>query len=214
MARTLENVVDFLRYIVRKERGVFLTLPEATANLDTGQMDLFEQYFSLYGQNQTIHDALRPFRVYYPFTSDASGFVTFPNGYMHLVGQPFTVTGSTVNRIVFVNEDELPFALTSQLRPITNTYPIAVDTNNGFSIYPQATQVGFFTYVRRPETPVYATILNGRQVLFDASNSVELEWDEVYWNNIIARALVYSGINMDEEGITQFAKQYEQETRP
>lgn len=214
MARTLEDVVDFMQYICRKERGVFITSAEATVNLDVGQMDAFEEYFSLYGKDQVIHDALRPFRVYYRFTTDSAGFVTFPDGYLHLVGQPFTVTGSTVNRIEFVNEDELPFALTSQQRPISTTYPIAVDTSTGFSIYPQSTQTGFFTYLKRPATPVYSVVQSGRSIYFDATNSVELEWEEQYWNNIIAKALRYVGINMSEQDVYSFAEQYNQQTKP
>jgi hypothetical protein len=213
MARTLEDIVDFVRYIARKERGVFITLDEATANLDAGQMDAFEEYFRSYGVNQTVHDALRMFRVYYRFTTDSSGFVTYPDNMLHLLGQPFTVTGSTVNRIEFLNEDELPFALTSQLRPVSTTYPVAVDTATGFSIYPQSLQTGFFNYLRRPDTPLYATVQNGRFIAYDATNSIELEWEDQYINNIIAKSLKYIGINMDEPGIYAFAEQYEKETK-
>lgn len=213
MARTLDDIYNFYRYIVRKERGVFVTLTEFTRNLDSGQMDCFQEYFDLYGKTQTIHDAIKPFRIYYQFTSDSAGFVTLPSDCIHILGQPFTVAGSTVNRIEFCNEDELPFALTSQLRPVSNSYPIAVDTANGFSIYPQSTQVGFFNYLRRPNTPVYATVQDGRFVAFDATNSIELEWNDVYVNNIVAKALRYAGVNMNEQGVYQFAEQYNQETQ-
>ena len=213
MARTLDDIYNFMRYIVRKERGVFLKTDDAMMALDNGQMNAYNEYFALYGKDQTIHDAIRPFRIYYPFTSDSSGLVTFPDGYLDLVGTPFTVTGSTVNEIKFLNEDELPFALNSQLRPITNSYPIAVDTSTGFSIYPQQTQIGFFWYLRRPVTPVYAVVQSGRFIAFDATNSVELEWSDQYINNIIAKALKYVSIDMNEEGVFAFAQQYEQESK-
>lgn len=213
MARTIENIVDFIQYIARKERGVFITRDEATANLDAGQMDAFEFYFSLYGVNQSVHDALRPFRVYYQFTTDAAGFVTFPDGMLHLLGQPFTVTGSTVNRIEFVNEDELPFLLTSQLKAPSTTYPIAVDTATGFSIYPQSLQIGYFNYLKRPTAPVYAVTQSGRTITYDAANSVQLEWEDNFINNIIARSLKYIGINMAEQDIYNFAEQYNSETK-
>lgn len=214
MARSLDDIYNFMRYVVRKERGVFLTTDEAMSALDNGQMDAYKEYFSLYGQNQIVHDAIRPFRIYYNFTSDSSGFVTFPDGYLDLLGQPFTVTGSTVNRIEFVNEDELAFALTSQLRAVTNSYPIAVDTNDGFSIYPQQTQIGYLWYLRRPDTPAYAVIESGRVITYDAANSVQLEWGDQYINNIVAKALFYVGVNMNEEGVIGFAQQYKQETNP
>jgi hypothetical protein len=213
--RNIENIVDFMRFICRKQRGVMLTIPDATAALDTGQMDAFADYFALYGKDQVVHDALKPFRVYQPFTSSSAGFVTVQSDYMHLLGQPFTVYGSTVNRIVFVNEDELPFALTSQSRAVSNSYPIAVDTATGFSIYPQTTQTGAYTYLRRPATPVYAYTLSGsdsRTVTYNSAGSTQLEWNEQYINNIIAKALVYVGVNMSEAEVFNFANQYNAQT--
>lgn len=211
--RTIQNIIDFMSYIVRKERGTFLLIDQAVTALDVGQMDAFEDYFKQYGVDQTIHDALKPFRVYYQFTSSTDGFVTYPAAVVHLLGSPWTVTGSTANPIRFVNEDELPTLFNSQLRPITNTYPIAVDTAAGFSIYPQQTQIGYFVYLRRPILPVYSYTQVGRVITYNSASSTQLEWNEVYWNNIIARALKYVGVNMSEKEVSDFATQYEQETK-
>lgn len=214
MARTLDTLYDFYQYIIRKERGVFVTPPQFTANLDAGQMDAFEEWFRPYGVNQEVHDALRPFRIYQPFTSNAAGFVAFPPDYQHLLGQPFTVAGSTVNRVNFVNEDELPFALTSQGRPVSDAYPIAVDSDTGFSIFPQTQQIGAYFYLRRPATPVYGFTQVGRVVTYNPATSTQLEWNDAYINNILAKALRYAGVNMDEAGISEYANQYNQETKP
>lgn len=212
MARSVDDIYNFMRYIVRKERGVFLTTDEAMQALDNGQMTAYAEYFSQYGQNQTIHDAIRPFRIYLQFTSNAAGMVAFPADYLNMVGNPFTVTGSTVNTIKFVNEDELSFALTSQLRPVTNSYPIAVDTVDGFSIYPQQTQIGFMWYMKRPATPVYGVTEVGRVVTYDANTSTQLEWEDQYINNIIAKALKFVGVNMGEADVYNFADQYNKES--
>lgn len=213
MARTINDLYNFYQYIVRKERGVYVTIPQFNSNMDAGQMDAFMEYFKGYGANQEVHDALRVFKVYQPFTSDTAGFVTYPSNYFHLLGNPFTVAGSTVNTLKFVNEDELSFALTSQLRAVTNAYPIGVDTATGFSIYPQSTQTGAYFYLRRPATPNLAYTQAGRTITYDSATSTQLEWEEVYWNNILAKALRYAGINMDEKGISDFANQYNQETQ-
>lgn len=212
MARNINDIVLFIRYVIRKERGVFQTDAQITANLDTAQLDCFEEWFVSYGASQEIHDALRPFRVPYQFTTDAAGFVTFPSGYLHLIGTPYTVTGSTVNEVRFYNEDEFPRALKSQLRPVSLSTPIAKDTATGFSIYPQSTQIGFFTYLRRPNAPVYGTTVVGRVVTYDPNTSVQLEWSDAYINKIIAISLKFAGINMDEDKIYQFAEQYQKET--
>lgn len=210
-SRNINDIVTFVQYIIRKERGIFLLPSQCTANLDNAQMECFEEWFKLYGINQEVHDSLRPFRVYYQFTSNASGFVTYPSDYQHILGTAFTVSGSTVNEITFPNEDEFVSALNSQLRPVSLSEPIARDTSTGFSLYPQSTQIGFFTYLRRPATPVFAYTQVGRAITYDAANSVQLEWSDSFINRIIATSLKFVGINFDDNAILKFAESYEKE---
>ncbi len=190
-----------------------LSINEAMAALDTGQLDSVEAWFAEYGETQTIHDAIRKLRVYQSFTSDSSGVVTFVDDYLHLFGVPFTFYGSTVTQLTFVQEDEFATAMTSQLRAVTNEYPIAVDNSNGFTIYPQQTQIGAYWYLKRPATPVLAYTQVGRVITYDAGASTQLEFSDAYINNIIARALIYVGINMSEREIATFAAAYNEETK-
>lgn len=213
MARNINDLYNLFINIVRKERGVFVTIDEFNSYMDSGQMDAVAEWFEPYGATQKLHDALRQIREYEQFTSNSAGFVTYPSDYIHILGSPFTVTGSTVNEVNFVNESELVFAMKSQLRPVSNSYPIAVDTSTGFSIYPQSTQIGFYNYLRRPATITLAVTQVGRVVTYNAGSSIQPEFSDIYVNNIIAKALVYAGVNMDEAGVTQFAQNYNQETK-
>jgi hypothetical protein len=212
MARNINDIYNLARYIIRKERGVYLSVSDFNQNIDAGLLDAVELWFKGYGEDQHLHDAIRPLRVQQAFTSDSNGFVTFPSNYLHLIGTPYTVYGSSVTEPRFVNEDELPNALKSQLRAVTNDDPILVDSSNGFSIYPQQTQQGIYFYLRRPVSPVLSVTQVGRVVTYDSGTSVQIELNEAYWNNVLARSLVYSGVNMNEEGILQFAAMYEKET--
>jgi hypothetical protein len=213
MARNINDLYTLFRDLVRKERGVFISIPQFNNYMDSGQMDAVAEWFAPYGENQILHDALRQIRVYYQFTSNSAGMVTFPSNYIHLVGSPFTVTGSTVNEIIFLNEDEVPFALRSQLRKVSNDYPVAVDTATGFSIYPQQTQIGFFWYLKRPATITLAVTQVGRVVTYDPTNSIQPDFSDIYFNNLIAKALKYASVFMDERGVSEFSNQYNQETK-
>jgi hypothetical protein len=213
MARSINDIYNFMRFIVNKQRGVFLTIPQAMDALDTGQLDAVETWFASYGETQQIHDAIRKLRVYQPYTSDSGGIVTFPDDYIHLLGTPFTVTGSTVNTVKFVEEDEISFLMTSQLRPIDNSYPVAVNNSNGFSIYPQQVQSGAYWMLKRPATPVLATSTSGRTITYLPNSSTQLEFSDMYINNIIARSLVYVSVFMSEQQVTAFAVSYNQETK-
>lgn len=221
MARTLDNLYNLYQYILRKQLGVYQSPAEFTANLNMGQQDAYQEYFSLYGKDQIIHDALLPFKTYVQFSSNAAGYVSFPSNYKHLCSQPFTVYGSSVNYITFLTEDKYAKAITNQARAVTNEYPIAFLTvvnalttpvTKGFSIYPQTTQIGAYWYLREPATPVYGYTQVGRVVTYSSAASTQLEWDDLYLNNILAKALKYAGVNMDENGIYEFANQYNADT--
>lgn len=200
-------------FIVRKERGVFVTVNEAMQTLDNAQLEAVEEWFSTYGATQIIHDAIRKLRVQKSFTSDSTGLVTFDSDYLHLIGGAYTVSGSTINNVRFLNEDELALALKSQLRVVSTSNPIAIDASVGFRLYPAATQSGFYNYLRRPSAPVLGYTQSGRTITYDPNTSTQLEFTDVYINNIISRALKFWGINMAEQDIQQFAQIQTQETK-
>lgn len=213
MAYNINDIYNQMIFIVRKERGVFVTIPEAMQTLDNAQLEAVEEWFSTYGTTQIIHDAIRKLRVQKNFTSDSTGLVTFDADYLHLIGGAYTVSGSTINNVRFLNEDELALALKSQLRPVLESNPIAIDASVGFRLYPASTQTGFYNYLRRPATPVLGYTQSGRNITYDPNTSTQLEFTDVYINNIISRALKFWGINMAEQDIQQFAQIQTQETK-
>lgn len=213
MARNINDLYNFCLFICRKERGIFIQPNVLATNLDNGQLDSFNDWFKQYGIDQNIHDALDPFKVYQQFTSAADGSVTYPTNYLHLLAGVFTVTGSTVNKVRFVQTDQYPDAITSQLRPVSLSKPIALDSATGFQLYPQSQQTGAYYYMRRPATPVYGYSQVGRAITYNPLTSTQLEWSDIYINNILASTLKYFGIYMNEDKVYQFAEQYEQETK-
>jgi hypothetical protein len=213
MAYNINDIYNQMLFIVRKERGVFVTVNEAMQTLDNAQLEATEEWFSTYGATQIIHDAIRKLRVQKSFTSDSTGLVTFDADYLHLIGGAYTVSGSTINNVRFLNEDELALALKSQLRAVSTSNPIAIDASVGFRLYPAATQSGFYNYLRRPATPVLGYTQSGRTITYDPNTSTQLEFTDVYINNIISRALKFWGINMAEQDIQQFAQIQTQETK-
>lgn len=211
-ARNISEIYSLMQFIIRKELGAFVTIPEAIQALTAAQLDRFQYDFSQYQVNQSVADALSPFKVRIQFTSAADGQVVNPANYQHLIGGVFTVTGSTINAVRFINDDELPNALTSQLRPVSTSNPIAVDSAAGFQLYPQSQQTGFYTYLRLPNAPVYGYTQVNRVITYNPATSVQIEYYDVYVDNIIARAVSYLGVNLDDQAVQQFAQLQEQQT--
>lgn len=213
MAYNLNEIYNFMVFIVRKERGVFVTISEFESTLDNAQIEATSGWFELYGITQKIHDAIRKLRSQVQFTSASDGQVNFASDYLHMIGGAYTVTGSTINTIRFVNENEVSLSLKSQLRPVSTSSPIAKDTATGFQIYPQVAQTGFYNYLRRPVKPVFGYTTSGRTITYDSATSTQLEFTDVYINNIISIALKFWGINMAEQDIQAFAQNQTQETK-
>lgn len=213
MAYNLNEIYNFMVFIVRKERGVFVTISEFESTLDNAQIEATSGWFELYGITQKIHDAIRKLRSQVQFTSASDGQVNFASDYLHMIGGAYTVIGSTINTIRFVNENEVSLSLKSQLRPVSTSSPIAKDTATGFQIYPQVAQTGFYNYLRRPAKPVFGYTTSGRTITYDSATSTQLEFTDVYINNIISIALKFWGINMAEQDIQAFAQNQTQETK-
>jgi hypothetical protein len=208
----VNDIYKIITFILRKQRGVFLTIDEVFLMVDKAQLEVFEYYFKDYGITQVIHDALQQFKVTnYQFTSNNGGSVSYAADYLHLLGGVFTVTGSTVNKVRFIQTDELPDALTAQLRKVNTANPIAIDTSVGFQLYPQSAQIGFYSYLKRPVKPVYGYTKVGRTITYDANTSTQLDWSDAYISKIIAKALAYYGINMDEDKLIQFSMMEDKE---
>ena len=210
--RNINDIYNILLYIARKQRGVFISPDEAMTILDNGQLELTQKGFEQFQINQTIVDILSPFKEKVQTTTQSDGQCVMPSNYAHLLGSVYTIYGSTVNAVKFVNEDELPLVLTNLLRPVNLSNPIAIDSALGFQVFPNTAQTIFYTYLRSPVKPYLAYTQVGRTVTYDPANSIQIEFYDIYINNIISRALKYLGINIDEQGIEQFAVMQQQET--
>jgi hypothetical protein len=219
--RDINTIYEQMRFIVRKERGIYVTIDEAMQTLDSCQLDIFENLFADFEKNQKIHDGLRPFSKSQSFTASSTGQVGYQDDYMHFTGNAVTVVGSTLYKIKWTNSDEWADATRSQLRQPTPTMAIAKDlgkddlNNNvgGFQLCPFQALYGQYDYLRRPATPVLAYIQVGRTITYDAGASTQLEWQDNYINSIMFAALSYWGINMSENDLVQYTELQKQQTQ-
>lgn len=211
MARNISNIHDLITFIENKERGTFTTPAQKDIALNSGQIDVYNKYVAPYlAGDDNIHDALKPFKVNYQFTSAADGTVSLPSDAVHLLKNIFTVTGSTVNRVRILNEAQWVDAITNQLRPVNSTNPICKEYGRGFNLYPQTLQIGILSYLKMPVAPVYGYDQVGRVITYNPATSTQIEFDDVYVNDIIARAMFYIGFNLSEKDIIEFDKLYNQ----
>lgn len=225
----IKEAVDYLNFWIRKERGAFYTIEESVNLIDIAQKAYFNDIMPRYATSQIVKDTLQPFKETFSFspTTTTNGRITISDvNYYDLLDctiQYIQDGRDTFYSVKMSNEDELAYNLNSQINPPTSTAPIGQmfttrlnsPTFNQYvqyqiQLYPrQDVYDGFIYYMRKPIKPVYATIPQppgSRLIVYDAANSVQLEWRDNDITTILLKALSSIGINMSDQEITQFAE--------
>lgn len=210
----LNDAVNILNFWIGKERGVYYTIPECMELLDAGQMSFYTDMKSRYATSTEIKEILAPFKRTYPFTpsNSISGYIVVPSNveYLDLLDIQIEVDISSrilYNPVEVVSEDTRSDRLNSQVDPVTVSNPIAeIMAPRYFKMYPTAGYRGIVTFLKRPTKPVYGyTIISGRVIVYDASTSTQLEWNDKEYQPIILKALQSVGINLSAQDVSQFA---------
>ncbi len=229
----IDEFHDRILFLLNKEQTSWATPEEIDNALHLGQIDLFWFYAPLYGKDETAKKACDPFKVKWMITNSNSiaGLITLPDldpatgkptytTFAHLLSGSIVSYDNTINPVTgqpygtrrwpleFVNDDEVDDRLMSQLKPVTIDRPIATTEGGGvIQLYPQVPNVGFITYLAMPMAPVYGYEPNGRDPEYDPNTSTQLEWNPSFDVQLISKALVYLGINMDMDKLVQYMAQ-------
>ncbi len=211
----IQECLDFLNFWINKSLGSYYPPDELIDIIDRGQMALYNDYQPKASTSQRIKDALSPFKETFQITpaNSVDGIVTIDDeNYLNLLDISIRYAVSAVPRTVQVpimlyNEDERAERLNSQIDPVTITSPIGEQVGVGsFQLYPESQYFGKATYYRRPVKPVYAyNVISGRVFVYDADNSVQLEWNETQQNEVLLKALESIGINLGDAAIAQWS---------
>jgi hypothetical protein len=127
---------------------------------------------------------------------------------------PGGVSGTAYYSVKMTNEDELADKLNSQINPPSINLPVGIMfQRRSIQLYPANTiYTGFVHYMRRPVKPVYGySVIGGRSIVYNPSQSVQLEWKDTDVNFILLKALSSIGINLSDQEASQFAEMKSQE---
>ena len=179
--------------------------------LDLSQIEVYQDKFNKYGLSDDSHDSLAPFKITVPFTASANGAISYPTDYLNLVSVYVTNYDNKLQRqvdskVMFVNDDKLLAAKNSQIRPISNKKPIGTSSSTSINVFPASNYYGTLIYFKRPQAPKYAFSLSGRILTYDITNSVQLLWNDVYVNEIIAKTIGYLGLRFSDNDSIQFSQ--------
>ena len=164
-----------------------------------------------FGMNEVVRQRLTPFidtpSILY---IDSTGKAPYPIYYQQTDAMYIY---ATMNRFRYVQQHKLFSYLNSTIDPV-NTNPIFLIEKNGFQFYPNTeyngTDLGAskISFVRSPNPIFWGSTLdvNGLPV-YDPVTSTNPEWYDVDMLNLIARALLMVGINLQATDIVQYANE-------
>ena len=220
---TVDFVYQIMQFVINKSQNGYLTPDDFNNIINQAQysyLDFLLGTFQSYqvgrpvskvqfGMNESVRQSLTPF-IDPPatLTIDVTGLAPYPGDYQ----QMDAMYTSTMNRIRFVPQHKLFSYLNSVIDPVA-TNPIYLIESGGFRFYPNTTYnnitlgTALISYVQTPDTIVWASTpdSNGRLV-YNTANSTDPEWYDLDMLEIISRALLMVGINLEAQAVSQYAQ--------
>lgn len=189
--------------LLSKNNGAYLDMQEYVRYANLGQNDLFDtlrgnnsQNKTTYGRNRTLDARLNPFRVTEPIV-----FTSFVAPKPVGMAQITAIYSTTYVPIRPIDEDRIANIVQD---PLAESHYYAEDATQ-LRLVKGADVSGTIEYLKLP-TPIEMkyTIVNGRSV-YDATGTVNFEWDKNMEMELTTRILSYAGLSMGNQLVMQVA---------
>lgn len=207
----LQEIHNLMDDLADKDQLGYFSPEEKDRYLDRGSLWLFNDFKRQYAQGIDVYEALAPFKTELDYTTSGLGVyaVASNQNYVQLLGMDVSVVDAGTGQprrwpVDIIREDELPARRNSQLLAPSATRPIGIQRASGsFKLYPEQVHAGTLRFFRRPAAPVFSYTQNGREIVYDVNTSTQLEWTEPYVNKVVFKALMFMGVNLDNQMLQQ-----------
>jgi hypothetical protein len=204
--KNIAAIHEFIRFLVKKHRNGFLSPEEIDDAVNWASLDLFN---SLYGMTETYQQGRPVPPTAYGMTQkvldDLQVFITDPTALTLTAGvAPLPADYCHWSKIETTNDGD-NFRRNRKIAAPSTKSPVCRIFNNKIEFLPTNLLAVDLTYLKYPVKAEWAyTIVNNRPV-YDDGNSVAIEWGEDNHQEIIARALKYLGLNLEDTAVYQYA---------
>ena len=195
-------------------------------------LSIINQQFQVFQKVQKITDVLSPFiKRKQTWINSLTGLLQYPSDYLYYITlrtyrrdkylevikecgdvAPTVKDFAKVPQIPIklIDSDKLATLNQSDKYTPNYDYPYAEETLDGFYIYPLDLGYALFTYIKQPVTVVwaYTTDIYGLPV-YDATNSVDFEFDETASNMLVMEVCKHFGIEIRDAELAQGSSQLE-----
>lgn len=159
-----------------------------------------------FGQNERVRDSIAPliYNTVLPINS-TTGIAPFPSDYEY-VDAMWGVYGNY--NIRFIQQDRLDSFVHSQIDPVT-TNPVYLIRHEGFQYFPArpyGENQAAMSYVRNPPSITWGFVYDSNGIpVWNPATSQNPVWSDTDMLNIISRALMLVGVNLQFNTVIQYA---------
>lgn len=225
---TLGEIYDLIELICNKDFDGNIVTPERfNLLIKFVSIDLFRQKYGIPEEYQpgrpvpleyadiTLKntDDLKAFKVRLANRSVASGVMSFPTNYAHLMTVVYnyskTVNGVAITlpkQVEVLREAEFASRTGNYTKRPTTANPIGVIRSDGIHIRPITITAADLNYYKFPVDPVFGYIEFDGGVTYNASTSTEFEWPADEHLTLARMILSQIGINLRSEELVQYAE--------
>jgi len=222
----------FIDFIANKEQsGTAYSIDQLNNLFKTASIDLFKQRYGLpeeyapgmplprmsYEVTQKMKDDLRACKEVENITVDSAGHMLLPLNYVHpteiayikitnqCCGTPPLVQPKSIEKI---DDDKWNRRLANSIKKPSKDFPVCNFLKDRIRIEPRDLGRVEFSYLRIPNTPVWAYTLVGGVEQYDPLNSVDFDWSEILFTDIAKMILGYLSINLRDGELASAIDQY------
>jgi len=168
-----------------------------------------------YGMTQNIHDELRNFKETETITTGNDGLVNFSvltKTYAHLLGLRIVYTDVNNQErhapVKVLSENQIAQRINSQILAPEYNEPIALIGKSNIQLLPDQSHKVVMSYLRLPNKPKYAYTLgtDGRTITFDVTSSVDIEFPDTSYNDILMKTLNLLSVNIKDPFLNQYTE--------
>jgi len=221
----VDELYKWVNFVSNKEQAGQVSPEEFNLALKVINIDLFKEKYGLpeqYVPGQPL--PAQAWQVTQKITDDLSfllpsipiiklnGFFQRPSDYLAFSSARAIYTynaGCKVEKdegtgIEIITDSEINTRLKNSIVGPEKDFPIGNFYAQGIRVWPELVDVIMLTYLREPRTPFRAYNIVNDVDVYDAANSVQIEWNVTLHNDFAIRMLFYYGINLSEDKLIEF----------
>lgn len=184
---------------------------EVDSAINSAILALFNQQYKVFGETQRISDDLARFKTTVPLPLTpvgGAGVAQFPEQHIYTLSVYVTKIGAidVIKRLRMVEEQFIAQYIDSEAFAPGEDNAICRLIGQTIHVYPNTiTEIGM-TYFRKPNLAKFAytyTGLLGNIPVYDPINSIQLDYSDAAYNQIIEKALTVLGVAQKDNTLMQ-----------